>query len=129
MMTISKHNCPSTMFPISDDYYAGAVSPVITLQPVTDSFGVRSNVTLICEASGFPAPAYTWLFNNGTEIPGANQSEFGFVLEPQRRGSYSCVATNSRGSATSQVAFITINGEMVIVHIHVLSPCSQKVKP
>ena len=59
MMTISKQDCPPTMFSISDNYYAGAVSPpVITMQPVTDRLGVWSNVTLICEASGFPAPAF-----------------------------------------------------------------------
>ena len=54
MMTISKEDCPPTMFSISDNYYAGVVSPpVITMQTITDSLGVWSNVTLICEASGF----------------------------------------------------------------------------
>ena len=66
MMTISKQDCPPTMFSISDlviIMHPGAVSPpVITMQTVTDSLGVWSNVTLICEASGFPAPAFITIY-------------------------------------------------------------------
>ena len=87
---------------------------MISLQPVSNSFGVLSNVTLTCGAEAMPNPTYTW-FLAGEELAESTQAPMlTFTLTPEKRGEYHCVATNLLGSDQSDTAFISINGTIKI---------------
>lgn len=55
--------------------------------------------TLYCNASGYPKPTITWLFNN-EQFSGENRT----VNEP---GEYTCVAVNSVGNDTKVIRVVT----------------------
>ena len=64
---------------------------------------------MLFRSTGTPAPAYQWRFN-GTNIAGATDT--GYTLtnaQPANAGSYSVVASNVAGSATSSNAVLTVN--------------------
>ncbi|XP_060798578.1 hemicentin-1-like isoform X2 [Neoarius graeffei] len=52
--------------------------------------------TLICEASGYPEPTITWIFNN-------NRIEGGNLIVEEASGKYTCIASNSLGNDTREV--------------------------
>lgn len=83
-------------------------APVITTQPSSGSFGVGSRLTLYCLAEGFPSPIYSW-FLDGVNLMVAF-TPLTFDITPGNRGEYSCNASNSQGQASSNQAFITLNG-------------------
>ena len=68
-------------------------------------------INLTCIAEGHPTPTYKW-YKDGVLVPDKIRS----VLEihealPQDRGNYTCVAMNSLGNDTSQVAELDILGK------------------
>ena len=91
-------------------------TPSITLQPVsaTCNQGVTATALTIT-ADGNPAPTYQWYSNtsnnnsNGTEISGATKASYTPSTATTGTFYYYCVATNSQGSASSNVATITVN--------------------
>lgn len=95
-------------------------APTITVQPVSAIY--EQNVTanaLTITASGNPVPTYQWYSNtensntNGTVLEGATGTSFTPATTEVGTTYYYCVATNSVGSATSEVAAITVNGPFV----------------
>ena len=101
-------------------------APVITTQPVSQTVTAGASVTFSAAASGTPAPTYQWR-KNGVNIGGATGAAYAIanVLSGDA-GTYSVVATNSAGTATSSGAVLTVNPVLVAPAI-TTQPVSQTV--
>lgn len=92
-------------------YQYAAISPTapaFTVDPASYAAAISENVTLTAFASGSPTPTLQWS-RDGTPISGATSPSL--VLSDVQlgdAGSYTCVATNSEGSATSAAAVLTV---------------------
>lgn len=88
---------------------AAATPPVFTVQPVGMAVNEGEPVVLSAAATGSPMPTYQWRLN-GSAISGATGSSYSVaVADASDAGTYTVVATNSAGSATSQAAVVTVN--------------------
>lgn len=108
-------------------------SPVIQ-SPPKDSYGpLGANLTLDCEARGFPAPTITWQFlsteGETISLPSDDQSVSiqmrggpeplmvtGWMqimsLDPSYIGDYHCIASNSEGKAFSKASVGVYKNEL-----------------
>ena len=85
-----------------------ASTPVVTSQPQGQSATAGLPVTFTAAAGGTPAPTYQWYFN-GQALLGATNSSFSIAsAQVLNSGSYTVVATNAAGSATSSAAMLTV---------------------
>ena len=83
-------------------------SPVITVQPTSQSVAQNSPVTLDVTAVGTAPLSYQWLFNSNA-ISGANGSTFTIPsAQPADSGDYNVVVSNPVGSVTSVVATVLV---------------------
>ncbi|MEM7165378.1 MAG: immunoglobulin domain-containing protein [Planctomycetota bacterium] len=89
-------------------------APVIDVVPLPITACPGDSVTFTASASGDPTPTVQWQFN-GTDIPGATGNSFTInPVSPADGGSYTFVATNACGTATSAAAVLTVNEPVVI---------------
>ncbi len=87
---------------------SGNVAPAFTVNPQSANAAVGGSVTLTATATGTPAPTYQWKLN-GTSVTGATGSSLALSnLQVGDAGTYTVVATNVAGSATSQAAIVGI---------------------
>lgn len=114
---------PSSGWSWSNLTYAAPVvlaAPAITTQPTDATYVLNeSSKNLTVVASGNPSPTYQWYSNT------TNSNENGILLEGETNTSYKpgtsavgtfyyyCVATNSEGTATSNVATITVTEPVI----------------
>ena len=91
-------------------------TPSITQQPNNATYDQGAKAAaLTITASGNPTPTYQWYSNtskdnsNGTAISGATEASYTPSTATAGTFYYYCVATNSKGSATSDVATIKVN--------------------
>jgi hypothetical protein len=85
-----------------------ALAPVITFQPVSTSVPEYGNAAFKIAATGTPAPTFQW-YKNGAAISGATNSYLSLMsVTASDIGTYSVVATNSAGSATSNPASLNV---------------------
>ncbi len=85
-----------------------AVAPAITTQPVSQTVNVGASVTFTAAANGTPTPTYQWQFD-GANITGATSASYTIAsVATGNAGTYTMVATNSAGSATSSGAVLTV---------------------
>ena len=91
-------------------------TPSITQHPKSATYDQGATpAKLTITASGNPTPTYQWYSNtsnnnsNGTEISGATEASYTPSTATAGTFYYYCVATNSQGSASSNVATITVN--------------------
>lgn len=90
---------------------ASAIS--ITAQPLSQTAASGSAVRLSVTATGVPDPTYQWRFN-GAPITGATAATLDLAaVSAADAGSYTVVATNALGSATSAVATLTVTAAPV----------------
>jgi len=83
-------------------------APTISSQPQAASASAGTSITLTVAAAGNPAPTYQWFFN-GQAIAGATNASYSIAsAQVSNSGSYTVVATNSAGSATSSAAMLTV---------------------
>jgi len=108
-VVITAENAAGTAATIVDLAVGEARSaPVFTVQPQSVRTKIGANVTLVAAATGSPKPTYTWLcrgqdFCNTTEpILELTNVTAAYV------GDFTCVATNSAGSATSAPATLSL---------------------
>ena len=90
--------------------YQSSGSPVITLQPLSQSVNAGGSATFTTAAAGALPLSWQWQFN-GAAIPNATVSSL--TLAPvitNEAGGYSVIVTNTLGSVTSQVAVLTVQG-------------------
>jgi len=90
------------------------VSPVVTVQPSSQTRCAGTNATFITAGNGDPVPTVQWqVSTNGTtwtDIAGATNATLTFtttIADANKR--YRAVWTNAGGSATSAAAILTIN--------------------
>jgi len=83
-------------------------APTITEQPTSQTVNAGDDVTLAVNASGNPAPTFQWK-KGGTDMSGRTTRFLALLdVTPADDGSYTCVATNTEGSATSSAATLTV---------------------
>ncbi len=85
-----------------------ASTPTITQQPVSQTISRGSTVVFAVSANGSPLPSYQWFLNG---VPVAQGTSSTLVINDANSadgGNYTCTATNSSGSATSNVATLGV---------------------
>ena len=97
------------------------VVPMFTTQPMAVSV-VGGTVALDAAASG--SPTYQWKLN-GTAVAGATDSTLLISNAASALGTYTCVATNSAGSATSNAAAVTLTTTLAPGHLINISARAQ----
>jgi hypothetical protein len=84
------------------------LAPTITTQPASQTVLTGASVTFTAAASGTPAPTYQWQ-KNGANIAGCTSASYTIAsVATGDAGTYTVVATNSAGSATSSGAVLTV---------------------
>ena len=85
-----------------------AVAPTITLNPLTQTAIVGSNVTFTAAATGTEPISYQWTKNN-VDIPQATSTNLTLTKVAETdSGAYRLRASNQAGSATSDPATLTV---------------------
>jgi plastocyanin len=103
-----------------------AVAPAFTTQPASQTVTTGAAVTFTAAASGSPAPTYQWQ-KNGSNIIGATSASYPIASAATAdAGTYSVVATNAAGSATSNNVVLTVNLPTVALSF-TTQPASQTV--
>ncbi len=90
------------------DLHPDFAPPVFTLQPSGQTVILGSPVTFVAAASGYPVPTYQWQ-RNGVNLPGATGASL--TINPTTMadaGTYTVIATNSQGIATSNSAVLIV---------------------
>ena len=84
-------------------------APVFTLQPRSVRTRIGETVTLTAAVSASPTPVYTWFVRGGefcnTETPVLTLTD----VTAAHAGDWTCVASNSAGSATSMPASLSLD--------------------
>ena len=81
--------------------------PAITAQPAGALLSTGSAYTLSVSATGTPAPAYQWKFNDA-DIPGATSASLPLTLSAAVSGAYTVTVSNAAGSVTSSRVYVGI---------------------
>ncbi len=89
-------------------YTVAAVAPVIIQHPRSQNVLPGSSPSLRALVAGDP-PAYRWLRNGSPVAGGTNAILTLSNAQPANAGSYSLIVSNASGSATSRVAYLTVN--------------------
>lgn len=129
-LTITAYEGPNATLIASPNYaYAitiqgsSTTAPTFTTQPQSQSATVGSSVTFTAAATGSLTPTYQWK-KDGTTISGATNASLALTnVQTSAAGTYTVVATNSAGSATSNGAVLTV----VTTPVFTLQPVSQTV--
>jgi Immunoglobulin domain/FG-GAP-like repeat len=86
-----------------------AVAPSFTTQPAGKTVVAGNPVTFTVAAKSTPSSTYQWK-KNGVAISGATASSYTIAkVSTSSAGSYTVVATNSAGTATSSAAVLAVN--------------------
>src|SRR5207249_5383869 len=86
----------------------GPAAPTVIIQPTNQTVTLSSNATLVVVAAGVPMPNYYWS-QNGSPIAGGTNSTYSITnAQAADSGQYICVVRNASGTATSQVATLTV---------------------
>ena len=84
------------------------IAPSITTQPISQTVTAGGGVTFAVAASGSPTPTYQWN-KDGAAIGGATSSTYSIAaVAAGDAGTYTAVATNVAGTATSNGATLTV---------------------
>jgi len=119
---------------LSMEYWGPCIEPPVIMSPPEDSYGpLGANLTLDCEARGFPAPTITWQFlsteGKTISLPSDDQSVSiqmrggpeplmvtGWMqimsLDPSYIGDYHCIASNTEGQAFSKASVGVYKNEL-----------------
>lgn len=84
------------------------VPPSITADPQSATNNQGASVGFNVTASGTPVLGYRWEFNGQGTLGTGTSYSLGSI-QTSNAGSYRCIVTNAAGSATSQVATLTVN--------------------
>jgi hypothetical protein len=99
-------------------------APTFSTQPQSMTVDVGAKVVLTAAAIGGPKPQYQW-FLNGVTVSGGKAGTLTInKVKASAAGTYTVVATNAFGSATSAPALLTVNAPPKIT----TQPKSQTVK-
>ena len=114
--------------------------PEITVHPEAQTKTEGENVTLSCNVAGNPAPTISWT-RNGSPLNTTGRINFSdgkkqlTITNVNRTdsGEYRCVARNSLGNATSNVATLNVQCKYIVLSLsikfeHVASVLSLQLK-
>ena len=97
------------LVPITFTIAAGATVPALTTHPAAQTVNVGSTVTFSAAASGTPAPTFQWR-KNGANLAGAIAASLTLTnVQTSDAGTYTVVASNSAGTASSNAATLIVN--------------------
>jgi len=82
-----------------------SAAPAFTVQPISAAV---PGGTVALEAVASNSPTYQWMLNGSTPVAGATDPILLLSDARSAVGSYTCVATNAMGSATSNAATVSI---------------------
>jgi hypothetical protein len=111
----------SAVFPFTVVVAAASVAtaaPVFTIQPISVSV---AGGTVALNAVASNTPTYQWMRNGSTPVAGATDSTLLLSDAAAAAGSYTCVATNAGGTATSDAATVSVAPTAVPGHLVNLS--------
>jgi len=119
---------------IKMDYWGPCKQSPVIVSPPTDTFGPKgANLTLDCEAKGFPAPIITWQYDNiegktislpsddqmiSVQMRGGPEPMMAtgwaqiIALDPSYSGIYHCIASNNQGSVHASASVGVYREEM-----------------
>ncbi len=104
----------------------GAVGPVITTQPVTQTVSAGTTVNFTVTATGTAPLSYQWQ-KDGVNLPGATSATLTLVsVTASSAGGYRAVVSNVVSTATSAVASLTVGSGSISPSI-TLQPVGQVV--
>ncbi len=84
------------------------VPPTVELVSPYQTVNQGEDATFSCYGTGRPTPTYQWRFN-GLDIPGATATSYTrHNCQPPDAGSYTAVASNMLGWATSGIGLLTV---------------------
>jgi hypothetical protein len=83
-------------------------APVFTVQPRSQSVTAGTTAVLTAGVSGSPAPSFQWLRNGGLLQGATGASLILPSVSSADAGSYTLIAANAAGSATSSAAALTV---------------------
>ena len=93
------------------------VAPSIATQPASTTGVVGSNVTFTVVVNGTAPFSFQW-YKGVVAINGATADNYTLTaVQPPDAGSYTCVITNSVGSATSNAATLTVTFPVIVPSI------------
>jgi len=98
-----------------------SIPPAISTQPIDQAMNDGQQVTFSATASGSPVPTVTWQESSGegsswVDVPGAASTSLVFTAAaPQTGYRYRAVFTNVAGTATTDVATLTVNVPPVVI--------------
>ncbi len=88
---------------------AATIAPAFTTQPASQTVTAGGSATFTAAASGTPAPTFQWR-KDGAAIAGATSASCCITSATTGdAGTYTVVATNSAGTATSNGAVLTVS--------------------
>jgi hypothetical protein len=93
-----------------------AGAPAFTTQPISVTV---AGGTVALDSVATNSPAYQWFVNGSTPVAGATGATL--LMSNAVAGSYTCVATNSAGSATSVAATVTVSATASVSRLTNLS--------
>ncbi len=94
--------------PLSTSVALLGIAPTVTTQPVNVSVAAGALATFTAAFSGTPAPSRQW-FRNGVAISGATGLSYSLTTVLGDSGAvFTCTATNSAGSVTTNAAVLTV---------------------
>ena len=104
----------------------GGTAPTITTQPTSQTVTAGGNASFTVAASGTAPLTYQWR-RSGTNLVGSTSATLSLTsVTTNQAGSYTCVVSNSIGSATSSAATLTVNPAVIAPAI-TTQPVSQTV--
>lgn len=96
---------------------AAASGPVITQHPASQYAAIGDTATLTVAASGNPTPTYQWK-KDGVSIAGATSATLTLSnVQASDAGSYTAIASNVAGTATSAPAALTVGAKTRVVNL------------
>ncbi len=108
-VVVSNSAGTATSNPATLTVSSATTTPVITAQPLSQSVTVGTAVSLSVTASGNPTPTFQWQ-KDGVNLAGATGATYAIAsVVTGDAGSYTVVASNTAGTATSSPAVLTVS--------------------
>ncbi len=105
---------------------AATAAPAFTTQPASQTVTAGGSASFTVAVSGSPAPTLQWR-KGTTNLAGQTGATLSLAgVSASDAGNYTCVASNSAGSATSAIATLTVTAAAT-APVFTTSPTSQSV--
>jgi hypothetical protein len=93
----------SSIFPFT--FIVAGTAPIFATQPISVTV---TGGTVALDAVATPGSSYQWMLNGSTAVAGATSPTLLLADAASAAGTYTCVATNSLGTSTSNPATVSI---------------------